>query len=272
MIWEHSLNPVVLHIWGNFAIRWYSIAYLAGLFAGYLWFKMLVRNKFCTLTMTQLYDFMFYLAIGVMLGGRVGYLLFYDFQEFISDPFMIFRVWEGGMSFHGGFIGVLLAVIVYAKKIKIDIWRLAGMCAVVTPVGLFFGRLANFINGELWGKPTDGTWGVIFPAAPDMLPRHPTQLYEAFGEGALLFTVLYILFRKGVRFELMGPLFGIGYSFIRFFIEFVREPDEGIGYVIGETITTGHILSLGLLCFSLWLLWTVNRVRPTIPAASKTKK
>lgn len=265
MVWEHSMSPFLLRLWGDFGIRWYSVAYLLGLLAGYIWFKYCVKKKLLPLTIPQVHDLMFYMALGVILGGRIGYILFYSINDFLHNPLILIRFWEGGMSFHGGCAGVMVAAFLYSRSVKLDFLTLAGLSAVITPVGLFFGRMANFINGELWGKPTNGSWGIIFPDSGDYLPRHPTQLYEALSEGLILFIVLFILFKKGVKPAVLGIVFGFGYSLFRFLIEFVREPDEGIGYVLAGVITTGQILSGGLVLFSLFLLYLTvhkNKIMP----------
>ncbi len=263
MIWEHSLSPYLIRFGEGYGIRWYSIAYLLGLLAGFLWFKYCVKKRVLLLSVPQIHDLMFYLALGVIVGGRVGYVIFYNFSEFLHNPLILIKLWEGGMSFHGGCAGVIVAAYLYARAVKLDFLALAGLSSVIVPVGLFFGRLANFVNGELWGKPTNANWGIIFPDSGDYLPRHPTQLYEAFGEGVLLFAVLFYLFKKGVRPAVLGVVFGFGYSLIRFLIEFLREPDEGIGYVIADVITTGQILSAGLLIFSGYLLYLAITRRET---------
>lgn len=205
------------------------------------------EKKFCD-------DFFFYGILGIIFGGRLFYILFYNFPYYISNPFEIFALWHGGMSFHGGFLGASIAGYLLCKKYKIDFLKLADVLAVVAPVGLFLGRIANFINLELYGKPTKGNYGFIFPTA-DNLPRHPTQLYEAFLEGIVLFLIMFFLVKK-YKFEwkkLNSSLFLILYGSFRIFIEFFREPDIQIGYFF-NFITMGQILSIPLIIVGFYLL------------------
>ena len=250
MIWEHDLNPVILHIWGPVALRWYPIAYLLGFLAAYLGMRLLARKGLLPFTRRNVDDLVFEAAMGVIIGGRLGYILFYDLKAYLAHPLDIIKVYEGGMSFHGGFIGVLIAAWLFARKRHRDIWTVLGSLALFAPVGLFFGRIANFINGELWGKPTDGSWGVIFPMA-GISPRHPSQLYEALLEGVILFLILLIVLRKTRNVTLTGPLFGVFYGFFRFLVEFYREPDIQIGYLLWGWVTMGQVLSLFVILFSL---------------------
>ncbi len=252
MIWVHDINPVILHIWGPLALRWYPIAYLLGFLAAYLGMILLSRKGLLPFTRRDVDDLVFYAALGVIIGGRLGYVLFYDLKAFLSHPLAILKVYEGGMSFHGGFIGVLLAAWLFVRQKKHGLWTVLGSMALFAPVGLFFGRIANFINGELWGKPTDGSWGVIFPMA-GISPRHPSQLYEALLEGALLFVILMLTLRKTKNIPLMGPLFGIFYGLFRFLVEFCREPDIQLGYLLWGWVTMGQVLSLFVILFSLFV-------------------
>jgi phosphatidylglycerol:prolipoprotein diacylglycerol transferase len=250
VIWEHDINPVILHIWGPLALRWYPIAYLLGFLAAYLGMRLLARRGLLPFTRHDVDDLVFEAALGVIIGGRLGYVLFYDLKAFLADPLDILKVYEGGMSFHGGFIGVLIAAWLFARKRRRDPWTVLGSLALFAPMGLFFGRIANFINGELWGKPTDGSWGVIFPMA-GISPRHPSQLYEALLEGVLLFIILLFTLKKTRNVPLLGPLFGIFYGLFRFIVEFWREPDIQIGYLLWGWVTMGQVLSLAVILFSL---------------------
>ena len=258
--WESlGLDPVALSI-GPFALRWYSLAYIVGILAGWFLLTRMIRRSASPMSAKNLDDLVSWCTLGVILGGRLGYVLFYDLRTYLADPLAVFRLWEGGMSFHGGFAGVILAVLLYARREKLSPLRILDYLSVVTPIGLLLGRLANFINGELWGRKTDGSWGIIFPGAgPD--PRHPSQLYEAFLEGVVLLVVLNLLFwltdaRK--RPGLLGGVFVAGYGISRFIVEFFREPDRQLG-VLSFGLTMGQTLSLPLIFYGLWLILTVGR-------------
>jgi phosphatidylglycerol:prolipoprotein diacylglycerol transferase len=242
-------NTNILDI-GFIQIRWYSLAYIFGIILA--WFLVKYFNGKYEL---QLFknennfsdDFFFYGIVGIILGGRIVYVLFYDFMYFFKNPGDIFAVWKGGMSFHGGFIGVIVACILICKKYRIRILLFGDVLAVATPIALFLGRIANFINLELYGRPTNGKWGMIFPTA-DNLPRHPSQLYEAFFEGLLLFLII-LFFVKKYKFQKIGLntiVFLECYGFFRFFIEYFREPDEQLGYIF-KYMTMGQLLSLPII-------------------------
>jgi len=257
-----DFDPVLLQL-GPIAIRWYALAYVAGILLGWRYAVMLVKNPRLwahrppPLTPEQIDDMMLWITLGVIVGGRLGHVFFYTPEILWTDPLEVFKTWHGGMSFHGGALGVLLALVVFAWRNKLDLLRLGDIAAVATPIGLFFGRIANFINGELWGRPTLLPWGVIFPNAPDALPRHPSQLYEAALEGLLLFAVLAwaaygrkLTNRRGV---LMG-IFVAGYGIIRVSLENVREPDAYMpDFPLG--LTMGMILSIPMILGGLWLVW-----------------
>ncbi len=258
--WESlGLDPVALAI-GPLALRWYSLAYIVGILAAWWLLSRMIRRPASPMTAKHLDDLISWCTLGVILGGRLGYVLFYDLPTYVADPLAIFRLWEGGMSFHGGFAGVVIAVILYARRNGLQILRILDYLAVVTPIGLFLGRLANFINGELWGRPTNGNWGIIFPGGGP-LPRHPSQLYEAALEGVLLFVVLNLLFwfsDARTRPGLLGGLFVAGYGVSRFVVEFFREPDAQLG-VLSFGLTMGQTLSLPLIAYGLYLIATVSR-------------
>jgi phosphatidylglycerol:prolipoprotein diacylglycerol transferase len=240
--WTHNLNLVVFHLWGPLAVRWYGLAYLAGFLGGYLLLLRMSKCKEFAVPPEELSNFIVHIAIyGVFLGGRLGYVLFYGWDTFIHDPFFLFRVWEGGMASHGGMIGVILVILWTAWKKKISFWNLTDGLALVAPIGLFFGRIANFINGELWGRPTDVPWAVIFPeAGPE--PRHPSQLYEAFGEGVILFAALWLIRRTawGKREGTISAAFLLIYAVARIASECVREPDSTIYF---GWLTKGQLYS-----------------------------
>jgi phosphatidylglycerol---prolipoprotein diacylglyceryl transferase len=255
-----NIDPVIFSI-GPFAVRWYAVAYIAGLLFGMWYMKRLVMNHALwagtapSATPQQIDDLFLWALFGVVLGGRIGYVLFYGMAKALSDPLSIFRTWEGGMSFHGGFFGVMLAAYVFGRRHKIAMFRLLDLGAAATPVGLGLGRLANFVNGELYGRVTDVPWGFVFPGGGD-LPRHPSQLYEFMLEGVVLFALVNfavyrfkVLARPGVA----SGLYALIYAFSRIAVEFVRQPDAQIGF-FGGFITVGMILSLPLIAIGVWLL------------------
>ncbi|MFA7257010.1 MAG: prolipoprotein diacylglyceryl transferase [Kiritimatiellales bacterium] len=243
--WTNNLNPVVFHLWGPLAVRWYGLAYLAGFLGGYLILLRMSKRKEFAVPPNELSNFIVHIAIyGVFLGGRLGYVILYGWNTFIYDPLFLFRVWEGGMASHGGILGVIAVVLWTAWKKKISFWNLTDGLALVAPIGLFFGRIANFINGELWGRPTDVPWAVIFPQAgdPDPTPRHPSQLYEAFGEGLILFTALWLIRRTawGKREGVLSAAFLVLYAIARIVSEFFREPDSTVYF---GWLTKGQLYS-----------------------------
>ncbi len=256
-----NINPVIFSI-GPFALRWYALAYIAGLLFGIWYMKRLVSKPELwagttpSTTPQQIDDMFLWAMAGVVLGGRLGYVLFYGTAQELHDPLYVFRTWEGGMSFHGGFFGVILASYLYGRRKGIGLDRLLDLGAAATPVGLGLGRLANFINGELYGRATDVPWAFIFPNDPTGLPRHPSQLYEFALEGVVLFSIVnFAIYRFKIlaRPGLASGLYALTYGLSRIVIEFVREPDVQIGY-FGGFITMGMILSLPLLAIGVWLL------------------
>jgi len=254
--WTHDLNPVLFHIWGPMAVRWYGLAYLAGFLGGYLILKRLSRRGEFAIPPNRLSDFIVQIAIfGIFAGGRIGYVLLYAPDTFLQDPLFLFRVWEGGMASHGGILGVLAVVGWTAWKKKKPFWNLTDGLALVAPIGLFFGRIANFINGELWGRPSDVPWAVIFPdAGPE--PRHPSQLYEAFGEGLLLFMALWLIRKTawGKREGSISALFLLIYAVARIASEFFRTPDEGYELYFGW-MTKGQLYSGFMIVAGIFILW-----------------
>ncbi|MGH8595703.1 MAG: prolipoprotein diacylglyceryl transferase [Gammaproteobacteria bacterium] len=241
------IDPVAVRI-GPLAIHWYGLAYLVGIGLG--WWLLAVRADRANSgwTRDQVTDLTFYAAIGAVLGGRFGYGLFYNFGTTLHEPWTLLAVWRGGMSFHGGVLGFILALIIYARRQRRSFFAVTDFVVPVVPIGLFFGRLANFINQELWGAPTMLPWAVLFtnPAAGGV-PRHPSQFYEALLEGVVLFGVLNWLWRKRVRAGVISGIFLIGYAMIRIGIEFVREPDAHLGYLYGGWLTMGQILTIPML-------------------------
>ena len=258
-----SIDPVIFQI-GPFAIRWYAVAYIVGLFAGIWYARWMVKYPPRLMTAAQVDDFLLWVLGGVVLGGRLGYVLFYKPSEYLADPVSIFKTWEGGMSFHGGLLGVTLAIILYARHIKIDKWYVADLVACAAPIGLLLGRLANFVNGELWGRQApDVAWAMVFPGAGDV-PRHPSQLYQATMEGLVLLIVLHLLWRQeSIRSRpgILTGVFWIGYGIARIVGELFREPDSYLGFLIGGA-TMGQLLSLPMVLFGLFSIWRARRTAP----------
>ncbi len=208
-------------------------------------------------------DLLFYGGLGVILGGRLGYILFYSLQDFLAEPLLLFKIWHGGMSFHGGFLGVLVAIWFFARKAGKGFWETVDFVAPLVPIGLGTGRIGNFINGELWGKTTDLPWGVIFPRAGGV-PRHPSQLYEALLEGAVLFVVLWLFSNRKRPTMAVSGVFALCYGLFRFLVEFVRLPDAHLGYLAGNWLTMGQVLSLPLVVVGLGLLLLSWRRQPIL--------
>ncbi|MBR3182588.1 MAG: prolipoprotein diacylglyceryl transferase [Eggerthellaceae bacterium] len=250
-----SLDPVAFTI-GPFAVRWYGLAYVVGfLLAGVLMWRLSKRWKL-RFDMDALLTIIICAIVGVILGARIGYCLFYGNGYYFEHPLEILAFQQGGMSFHGGLIGALLGGIVAAKLTGIPYLTLADLGVIAAPIGLFLGRCANFVNGELWGAPTDLPWGVVFGGSAGMMPRHPSQLYEALLEGVLLFIILFALSRKmppRPRGTFLG-VFLILYGIFRFLIEFVRQPDAHIGYLYGDWLTMGQVLSVPLIIIGIAVL------------------
>jgi phosphatidylglycerol:prolipoprotein diacylglycerol transferase len=262
-----AIDPIAIEI-GPFAIRWYALAYIVGIILGGRYLIVLAGRSGANVSREAIDDFVAWATMGVILGGRLGYVLFYKPGYYILQPQEIFYVWRGGMSFHGGMIGVLVAIYLFARRRKIPVLTLGDLVAAVTPIGLFFGRIANFINGELFGRQTDVAWAMIFPTDPDQNPRHPSQLYQAFLEGILLFAVLQIFARNREHWRhpaRIGGIFLAGYSIARIVGEFFREPDAHLGYILGP-ITMGQLLSLPMLAAGLYL---ILRTVQTSPGAAR---
>jgi phosphatidylglycerol---prolipoprotein diacylglyceryl transferase len=258
------IDPVIVSF-GPFAIRWYALAYIAGLVIGWRYCLALAQRPPQVARPQDIDDFLVWATLGVVLGGRIGYVLFYNFDRYLADPIEALKLWHGGMSFHGGMLGVCLAIVLFCRQRKIPLLAFGDIIACAVPIGLFFGRIANFINAELWGRPTDVPWAMVFPTDPEHLPRHPSQLYEAALEGVVLFLVLWLLQRAGARQRpgLLGGAFLAGYGLSRITVEFFRQPDPQLGYLFFG-ITMGQLLSLPLVLVGLWLML---RARPASKAA-----
>lgn len=264
-----QIDPVAFSI-GTFQFRWYGMMYLLGFLAAWMLARHRASRPGSGWTKIDVDDMLTAAMLGVILGGRLGYVLFYDLAAYISSPAEILRIWNGGMSFHGGLIGVMLAMTYFARKKGKTFLEIADFVAPTIPPGLFFGRIGNFINGELWGKPTDGPWGVVFPQAGSV-PRHPSQLYEAFFEGLLLFVILWLFSAKPRHRGAVAGLFALAYGLFRFGIEFVRLPDAQLGYLAFGWLTMGQVLCLPLICIGAWLLCRRD-VPPVQPRRSRKKK
>ena len=241
--------------WGPFALRWYSLGYIAGIVAAWWLMTRMIRLPHAPLDQKRLDDFITWATLGVIGGGRIGYVLFYNPAKYMADPTEILRLWDGGMSFHGGCFGVIIACFLHGWAARYSGLRLLDMVATVSPIGIGLVRLANFANGELWGRPTGTDWGIIFPdAGPE--PRHPSQLYEAGLEGGVLFIVLTLLFwftPARLRPGLLSGVFGVGYGLSRYIVENYREPDRQLG-ILDSGLTMGQTLSLPLILAALLLL------------------
>lgn len=259
MVWTHAIDPIAISL-GPLQVHWYGIMYLVAFGSAWLLGSYRARQADSGWSEQQLSDLIFYGAIGVILGGRMGYVLFYHFDYFISDPLWLFAIWEGGMSFHGGLLGVIAVMIWFSQKEQMPLLAIGDFVAPLVPLGLAAGRLGNFIGGELWGRPTDQSWGVIFPRAADQLARHPSQLYEAVLEGVVLFSLVW-LFSMGRRKPgAVAGLFLVGYGLARSSVEFFREPDAHLGLVGFDLLTMGQLLSLPMIFAGLFLLlWPVSK-------------
>ncbi|MBS0284992.1 MAG: prolipoprotein diacylglyceryl transferase [Proteobacteria bacterium] len=265
-----GLHPDVFSI-GPFTLRWYSLAYIAGIVIGWWYLLKLLAQPGAPMARRHADDLVFYATLGIILGGRIGYVLFYA-PEMILHPIRILRLWDGGMSFHGGVLGTTIGIILFARKNGLNWLRIHDYVACAAPFGLFFGRLANFVNGELWGKPSEAPWAIVFPhtvpAGMIEPARHPSQLYEAGLEGLLLFAVLWFFFwRTKARYE-PGKLVGIfvlGYGLCRFFVEFFREPDSQFaGTFFATTIHMGQVLCLPMIAGGIWLIATAHGRRERV--------
>lgn len=253
MLQYPQFDPVALSL-GPIQVHWYGLTYLVGFAAGWWLGRVRSHKPWSPLNEQQVGDLLFYMALGVILGGRFGYVLFYNFDVFLADPLWLLRVWEGGMSFHGGLLGVMLAFWWYGRKTGAGFWRIADFVAPLVPVGLGAGRIGNFINGELWGKPTDVPWAMVFPQAPDSLARHPSQLYQFALEGVALFAILWWFSARPRPRMAVSGLFLIGYGVFRFLVEFVREPDPQLGYLAFDWLTMGQVLSTPMIAAGVILM------------------
>ncbi len=259
-----NIDPVALSL-GPLQIHWYGLMYLVGFLAA--WWLMKHRAKQSKIwNEERVGDFIFYGALGVVLGGRIGYVLFYNFEAFLNDPLMLLRIWQGGMAFHGGLIGVIIAMWLYGRKIGQSFFQVADFVAPAVPIGLGAGRIANFINGELWGRVTDVPWAMVFPTGGP-LPRHPSQLYQAFLEGIVFFTLIWLYSKKPRPTMAVSGLFMLYYGIYRFGIEFVRQPDAHLGFIAWDWLTKGQLLSFPMILLGIgFMIWAYKKQ----PLTSKT--
>ena len=248
-----EIDPVIFSI-GFLKIRWYGLMYLIGFVIAIMLAKIRTKKSWSPIKSSEVDDLIFYCMLGVILGGRLGYVIFYGWQQLISDPFYVFRIMEGGMSFHGGLIGVIVALWLYGRKINKDMITMMDFVAPIVPLGLGFGRIGNFINGELWGKPTNVAWSFKVNG----VSLHATQLYEAFLEGLVLFLILWIFTDKERPKMQSSAVFLIGYGVFRFFIEFYRVPDAHLNYLAFEWVTMGQILTAPMIIIGMTMFILAN--------------
>ncbi len=262
-----QIDPVALAI-GPLKIHWYGLMYLIGIGAAWLILSRRLNRFDPTWTKEKLSDLVFWVAMGVIVGGRLGYVLFYDLSAYIANPLLIFEVWTGGMAFHGGLIGVMLAVWWFGKRNGKSFFQIMDFIAPVVPIGLGAGRIGNFINAELWGKASDVPWAMIFPTDPQQLARHPSQLYQFALEGVALFLILWLYSRKPRPTMAVSGMFALFYGIFRFIVEFVRVPDAQLGYLAFGWVTMGQILCIPMILGGLLLIWWAYHSDPAAQKAA----
>lgn len=252
MIPYPNISPEIIKV-GPFAVRWYGMMYLAGFLSSYFLVRYQVRKRGLSISKVAIDSLYTYIILGLLIGARLGYVIFYNLSVYLKNPLEIFAVWHGGMSFHGGLIGCIVSGYIFSRRYKVDFWQLSDLVIVTAPIGLGLGRLGNFINGELYGRVTDVPWAMVFPDGGP-LSRHPSQLYEFFLEGVLLFLVLWSLKERVTRRGYLSATFLSLYGLFRFTVEFFREPDPQIGYILGF-LTMGQILSTIMVIIGLLILY-----------------
>ncbi|GGC09747.1 prolipoprotein diacylglyceryl transferase [Marinobacterium zhoushanense] len=267
-MWVHDIDPLALDL-GPLKVHWYGLMYLVGFAAAWALGSWRARQPGSSWNEQQVSDLVFWGALGVILGGRFGYVLFYHFDYFLEDPLWLFAIWEGGMSFHGGLLGVLIAIAWFAHRYGKRFFELSDFVAPLIPIGLGAGRVGNFIGGELWGRPTDQSWGVIFPRAADGLGRHPSQLYEAALEGVVMFAVLWWYSSKPRPRMAVSGLFLLLYGLFRSFVEFFREPDAHLGFLAFQWLTMGQLLSLPMILAGVLLIIWAYRGDSAAPGGAR---
>lgn len=260
MLTYPNIDPIALDL-GFLQIRWYGLSYVAGILIAWWLLKKRALLSHWHFSNEQVGDLIFYAMVGIIIGGRLGSILFYNLDYYLQHPIEIFYIHQGGMAFHGGLLGVIAAMILFARKNKLKIFHVTDFIAPTVPVGLFTGRIANFINGELWGASSNLPWAMIFPAEKaGGLPRHPSQLYEALLEGIVLFIILWVFSKKPRPLASISGLFLFAYGLFRFLVEFVREPDSQLGYLAFDWVTMGQALSLPMIVIGLFLVsWSYRK-------------
>ncbi len=264
MLTYPEIDPVAISL-GPLKIHWYGLTYLLSFLIVWRLFVFRAKKSWTPINPDQAEDLIFNGALGVVIGGRLGYVFFYKMDQFLADPLWLFRIWEGGMAFHGGLIGVIVALYISARRWHVDFLQISDFVAPMVPVGLFFGRIGNFIGQELWGRPTEGWWAMVFPRDPLGLARHPSQLYEAALEGLLLFAVLWWISMKPRPRGLISGCFLAGYGGLRFLVEFAREPDAHLAdLLLFGWITRGQVLSVPMLLAGVFIIvWSLRNSRQT---------
>ena len=248
-----NIDPVAIAL-GPLKIHWYGLMYLVGIGGAWLLASRRLQRFDANWTKDTLSDLVFWVAMGIILGGRLGYVLFYDLAAYIDNQLLVLRIWEGGMSFHGGFLGVMLAVWLFGRKHNKSFFQLMDFIAPLVPIGLGAGRIGNFINAELWGKDTDVSWAMVFPTDPAQLARHPSQLYQFALEGVALFVILWLYSRKPRPTMAVSGMFALCYGLFRFIVEFVRVPDEQLGYLAFDWLTMGQVLCIPMIVGGIGLI------------------
>jgi phosphatidylglycerol:prolipoprotein diacylglycerol transferase len=259
-----NIDPVIFEV-GPIRVGWYGLMYVLGFLASYLLVRYQMKKKDADLSKPEVENLYFYLILGLMIGARLGYVLFYDLKAYLADPFEIIAIWHGGMSFHGGLIGVLLVGVLFSWKNRKSFWKIADLVIVTAPIGLGLGRIGNFINGELYGRVTRVPWGMIFPKG-GTLPRHPSQLYESALEGGVLFLILWLMKDKKLPAGGLLAVFLFIYGVFRFFVEFFREPDAQLGFILGP-FTMGQLLCFFMIIAGIALFayrWNKEKTKPTL--------
>ncbi|MFB6355867.1 MAG: prolipoprotein diacylglyceryl transferase [bacterium] len=264
-IYYHNLDPFIIQFTERFGIRWYGMAYVVAFFIALFMVRWQIKRGWCDLPLEKSEDYLLTLALWGVVGGRIGYVFMYAMPRFLDNPLYLVKIWQGGMSIHGGLLASAIGVYWFSWKHELSFWDLTDASSLASPPGLFFGRIANFINGELWGRPTNGDWGVVFPRADYIyegppIPRHPSQLYEAFLEGIVLLVILWFVRKWSETPGLTTVFFAGGYAVLRFIAEFFRAPDPHLGYEwLG--LTRGHWYSVGLFLLAIVLYYFINQYR-----------
>ncbi len=268
MIMFPNIDPVAISI-GPLKIHWYGIMYLVAFTAGWYLGRVRAKKPQSGWHPDEVGDILFYIALGVILGGRIGYVIFYNFSKFLENPVMLIEIWKGGMSFHGGLIGVIIAMWLFGRKTNRSFFTVSDFIAPLIPLGYGAGRIGNFIGGELWGKVTDVPWGMVFPRA-GLEPRHPSQLYQAFLGGLVIFTILWLYSKKPKPTMAVSGMFLLCFGIYRFTIEFFRQPDAHLGYLAFGWLTMGQVLSAPMVALGLFLIWFAYKHQSNKPAPDKT--